>query len=260
MKKLHFSIEGAMIVVGCFALLFMAVRLERNYDYDPLGLAILVAGAAAGALLQRYRGGRGILGGALGGMVIPLACEFAIDIWYRLNPQLNTHLQWDTSDLPFGLFLCAIVGAAVGLVIWSVLSNPQLPRVRITIPRAIAGVAIIAIALGLEIGLISKWRRLSAAYHQRAAAYVELTMHFGNDHWRRSPIYKAHDTWASSMAEKYSRLAAYPWLPVGPDPPYPAEVRPYFPEPPVPPVRRFNFPYRPRSPRDFLTLLWNWPE
>ena len=63
-------------------------------------------------------------------MLTPLAWTFAIDIWYRLNPQLGTSFYADTADILFVLSLCAIIGAAVGLVIWSVLSSPQLPRVR----------------------------------------------------------------------------------------------------------------------------------
>ncbi len=266
MTRLRFSIEGAMIVVGCFALLFLVLRLERNHG--PLtDLAIVSAGATAGALLQRYKGGRGVLGGALGGMLAPLAWHSAEVLWYRLNPQLNTSFYVEIFDMLFWLFNCAIIGAVEGLVIWSVLSNPRLPRVRITIPRVVAGVAIIAIALGVEIGLISKWRRQSAAYQERAAAYAELTLHIGHavldrdGQWvERDPILRARDAWAMAMAEKYWRLAAYPWLPVEPDSPYPPDVIPFIPEPRITPVRGFMVPYRPRRLRDVLTFLWNWPD
>jgi hypothetical protein len=262
MRRLHFSTEGSMVVVGCFALLFFTQRLIGIYSLRDL--AILTAGATCGALVQRYKGGRGILGSALGGVVTPVICVFLHDVWYQLNPQFNTSIYYDVPRCLLGLVHGAIVGTAEGLVIWSLLSNPRLPRVRLTIRRATAGIAIIAVALGVEVGWISKMRRLSAAYHQRAEAYAEITFHMGSLVMDRDgrlvdrdPVVRARDAWAWGMAEKYWRLAAYPWLSDEPDPPPPPEALSVLPMTLVP-VRRLMVSMRPTSLRSALTFLWNW--
>jgi hypothetical protein len=262
MRRHYFSTEGGMIAVGCFALLFFTLRLLGIYSLRDL--AILTAGATCGALVQRYRGGRGILGGALGGVITSAAWVFLLDVWYRLNPQFNTSIYYDAHGFLLGLIHCAIVGTAEGLVIWSLLSNPRLPRVRLTIQRAMAGIAVIAVALGVEVGWISKMRRQSAAYDQRAEAYAEITVHMGHavldgdGHFvERDPVVRVRDAWAWGMAEKYWRLAAYPWLTVEPDPPPPPEALSDLPKTLVP-VRRLMFSMRPTSLRSVLTFLWNW--
>jgi hypothetical protein len=263
MRRIHLSAEGTVIVVGCCALLFSTLRLIRGVS--PQDLAILTAGATCGALVQRYRGGRSIVGGALGGVIAPAAGVFLLDIWYRLNPKLNKTIYYDFSDFFLNLICFAIVGMAEGLVIWSLLSNPRLPRVRLTIRQSMAGVAIIAVALGVEAGWISKIRQRSAAYHQRAEAYAEITFHIGTSVMdqdgqlvERNPVVRVRDAWARGMAEKYWRLAAYPWLSVEPDPPPPPEALLYLPRTLVPVRRHTRLSMRPTSLRSILTFPWNW--
>jgi hypothetical protein len=129
----------------------------------------------------------------------------------------------------------------------------------------VAAAAIIAVALGVEVGWTSKMRRRSAAYHQRAEAYAKITFHMGSlvddgdgNFVERDPVVRVRDAWARGMAEKYWRLAAYPWLSVEPDPPPPLEARSVLPETLVP-VRSHTWSsMRPTSLRSVSTFLWNW--
>jgi hypothetical protein len=90
----------------------------------------------------------------------------------------------------------------------------KLPR--FTIRRLMVATAIVAVVFG-----VYGWTmRRSTIFRREAAKHLEDTLvlgpftYFPNDSEPRAAYH-----WA--LAEKYSRAARYPWLPVAPDPPEP---------------------------------------
>jgi hypothetical protein len=99
----------------------------------------------------------------------------------------------------------------------------KLCRVRFTVQRMMVWVATIALALG-GIVWVGKMISLSAAYNRRAAGYHRLTggvFSGGDESWA---IRMHRDGWAREMEKKYRHAARYPWLPIGPDKPPPADA------------------------------------
>ena len=140
-----------------------------------------------------------------------------------------------------------------------------LPRVRFTVRRLMAAVAILALSLWAILWVV-EMRTRSIAYERRALEFGLMTARMGSglvtsdgrwvskyddeNDWR-------HDAWACMLAAKYWRLSDYPWLPVEPDPP-PPEPLPH-------PRCAIDLPAEMQSGcwnRDsrppFWTLLWTW--
>jgi hypothetical protein len=101
-----------------------------------------------------------------------------------------------------------------------------IPRLRFTMRRMMAAVAVVALGLA-----VVRWKRsmdaLSANYQHRALSH---RVKVADDHFLmlRSPDDSREDKWLdrrkayrSAMAEKWNRAALFPWLPVEPDPPPP---------------------------------------
>jgi hypothetical protein len=96
------------------------------------------------------------------------------------------------------------------------------PRVRFTVRTMMVLVAVAGLTSGVVVWH-GRMRRLSALYEMRAAIYI--TNHISWNHTRemreRKRPKSAREKWRDEMAEKYTRAARYPWLPVEPDPPPP---------------------------------------
>ncbi len=92
-----------------------------------------------------------------------------------------------------------------------------LTRPRLTVRRLMIAVAVVAV-----IAWAGKMLWLSAAYQQRARAYLSSIPPY--IYWGPGPIEPPrtpHNLWAHEMADKYWRAARYPFLPVPSDPPEP---------------------------------------
>jgi hypothetical protein len=98
----------------------------------------------------------------------------------------------------------------------------RLPRVRFTVRRMMAAMAIAGALLGAEI------------MRERRERFAELARVFGGTAWsaRRAaenppgthgdPVtMRSIAEYADALQMKYARASRYPWLPVAPDPPEP---------------------------------------
>ncbi len=99
----------------------------------------------------------------------------------------------------------------------------RLPRVRFTIRRMMAAVAVSALMLWA-----GRMLSLSATYRERARQY-DLELLGATPIWLgpwsiRPP--SARHLWAEKMADRYWHAARYPWLPLQPDLSPPDGVRP----------------------------------
>ena len=96
----------------------------------------------------------------------------------------------------------------------------RLPRVRFTVRRIMAVVAIVGVGFG-----VFHW------VEWRAATFRQLAIHYRKDcDWfyvlrglaePQSGTIGRRFAHQKAMAEKYAWAARYPWLPVEPDPPEP---------------------------------------
>ena len=102
-------------------------------------------------------------------------------------------------------------------------------RLRFTVRSLMIVVAIVGLLLGASLWVL-EMRTRSAAYRRRAGEFGDMTYRAGSSVWtkegRMVNFYDSEnnwirDEWAYKLAEKYSRLADRPWLPVDPDPPPP---------------------------------------
>jgi hypothetical protein len=129
MNLIYVSILLIIVGTACCAFLLALLRLVRMEWVVVLLLFVL--GPICGAALQRSRGGRGILGGVLGGVVS--YCSMGIVMYL-----------WDYSSFegiapegmePLGVFFLlaywgALVGWGVGIVVWGVMPIQESPHKR----------------------------------------------------------------------------------------------------------------------------------
>ncbi len=115
--RLPFTIGALMIGVSGFAVFFTVLRvLDRGLS---ILLLLCTVGPTCGAVAQRCRGGSGISGGIIGGLVYFLGYGVVMCAWVFFFPQPNV-VYFPGPVL--ALFVLAIVGAtfglSVGLLIW----------------------------------------------------------------------------------------------------------------------------------------------
>jgi hypothetical protein len=102
----------------------------------------------------------------------------------------------------------------------------RVPRVRFTVRRMMAAVAIVAVLLGW-IQMRKRWEELRELYEGRCvihAAHEYLERDGGVDVFSGIGVVKPNAeraTYHARMRGKYERAARYPWLTVEPDPPPP---------------------------------------
>jgi hypothetical protein len=92
----------------------------------------------------------------------------------------------------------------------------RLPRVRFTVRRLMASVAIVAFILWAE-----RLLRLPREYRDRAGYYSQCEFDASGRLAPGNPRDRAVVDHYHSLHEKYERAARYPWLPIAPDPPEP---------------------------------------
>ena len=106
----------------------------------------------------------------------------------------------------------------------------KLPRVRFTIRRLMAAVAVLALVLAVA----DQLRRRRESFQRSADVYrrktgdafmaAQITRSGNLFVWdrRTSPAHEALADHYDALRVKYERAAAHPWRPVTPDPPEPA--------------------------------------
>jgi hypothetical protein len=112
-------IREIMVAVVWCALLF---TLHRAIGVESLpALLIFTLGPICGAIVQRCWGGRGILGGVIGGMVSYIAFGVVMYLWAYLYPQPNT-VDYVGPVLTFMILSSygAVAGLAAGILVWGV--------------------------------------------------------------------------------------------------------------------------------------------
>jgi len=97
----------------------------------------------------------------------------------------------------------------------------RLPRVRFTVRRLMAAVAVAALLISAY-EWRSRMQRLSIVYHLQARNYRVSHIYWGGDSIGKSRRrLSPRESWAVEMETKWINAAAEPWLPVEPDTPCP---------------------------------------
>jgi hypothetical protein len=120
MNRPQFNLRELMIgVIGCA---LVAVAWLR---YEDWGWLFFLAGPVCGVLVHRAMGGRGIVGGTVGGGGSYLCIGVAIYAIAYFSP---TPIVGDLVGFLLGLFLLTFLGATIGLIvglfIWGILRSP----------------------------------------------------------------------------------------------------------------------------------------
>jgi hypothetical protein len=115
--------EIMVAVVWCA--LFFAFYRANGVEWLPAVL-ILTLGPICGAIAQRCWGGRGILGGVIGGTVSFIGLGVAMYLWAYLYPQPNT-VDYVGPVLTLMILSSygAVVGLAAGILVWGVSLTPR---------------------------------------------------------------------------------------------------------------------------------------
>ncbi len=117
----QFTIRQIMlVVVGC-ALVITFLRIdEGRFLVAILGIT---AGPIFGAVVERWRSGSGILGGVVGGVVSYVGFGIVMYLWAYLSPEgITTQLLGPGMAFFVLTSFGALVGLAVGLLIWGFMS------------------------------------------------------------------------------------------------------------------------------------------
>ncbi len=112
------------------AVAFALVDLAR-LEWIAIFLTLAVIGPIAGSILQRRRGGRGIAGGVIGGMISYFVYGIAMYLWSFSTFERMTTQPAGTAEILF-LFAYwgALAGFSVGVVIWGLMPNPDATQQR----------------------------------------------------------------------------------------------------------------------------------
>jgi hypothetical protein len=112
-------IREIMVAVAWCAALFKLGRMA-GIESVPATL-ILTLGPIFGAIAERYRGGPGILGGMIGGMVSFFGSGVVLYLWAYLYPDPNM-VDYVGPGLTFIIltFYGAVIGLTAGILIWGV--------------------------------------------------------------------------------------------------------------------------------------------
>jgi hypothetical protein len=118
-RRVPMRIRHIMVGVVWCALLF---TLHRSMLIERLpALLIFTLGPICGAIAQRCWGGRGILGGMIGGMISYLGVGVAWYLWDSLYPQPNSvKLLGPAVIFEVLLFYGVVVGTIAGILVWGV--------------------------------------------------------------------------------------------------------------------------------------------
>jgi hypothetical protein len=120
MQRSQFTIRRVMlVVVGC-ALIFTILRIDEGGSLTAI--LFYTASPGVGAVVQRWRGGRGILGGVIGGVASYVGYGIAIYTTYYIFPQPDVYYDpGPVLAFTFLSFSGALVGSIVGILVWGCL-------------------------------------------------------------------------------------------------------------------------------------------
>ena len=121
MRSRPATIGGIMIaVIGC-ALLFALVRMPGMESLAAL--VLFTVGPILGAVVQRHRSGRGVMGGVIGGIASYVGFGIVMYLRAYLSPEgITTQLMGAGLAFVLLAFWGALVGLAVGILVWGVTS------------------------------------------------------------------------------------------------------------------------------------------
>jgi hypothetical protein len=92
-RAIQFSLRRIMFAIAVFALYFTLWRIVPGEDGHLV--AIVLPGTIIGALIQRWRGGRVILSGVVGGITVCAGLVILVYVSYCLYPGPALPITWD---------------------------------------------------------------------------------------------------------------------------------------------------------------------
>jgi hypothetical protein len=107
-------------ILGAVIWCALILALGRMLEGEALeGLLLLTPGPMCGAIVQRCGGGRGILGGVIGGLVWYVGYGVVMYLWAYLWPQPNT-VDYLGPGLTFILLASSgtVAGFVIGFLLW----------------------------------------------------------------------------------------------------------------------------------------------
>jgi hypothetical protein len=124
--RVRFSVRWTMVLIAAISVYFALLR-------SPIGpLIVLLTGPMIGTAIQRSAGGRGILGGVIGGIaevaaliVVAIIQAMLFTVPNQLSPDLDL-LMWIFALGGIGVGVEAVIGLITGLVIWGLMELKSL--------------------------------------------------------------------------------------------------------------------------------------
>ena len=115
------TVRRIMIAVVCCAFVLSALTKDAKGALEGMtNHLLLLGGPASGVVLQRRRGGRGVLGGAIAGSVTHLSSTAATYAWLYWNPQIGM-LPEPFKQIVHSAICGATFGVVIGVLIWGVM-------------------------------------------------------------------------------------------------------------------------------------------
>jgi hypothetical protein len=110
----------AIMVAVVWCALLLSLHRANGVEWLP-ALLVLTLGPICGAIAQRCWGGRGILGGVIGGMVSSIGLGVVGYLWAYLYPEPHM-VDYVGPGLTFIILSSygAVVGLAAGILAWGV--------------------------------------------------------------------------------------------------------------------------------------------
>ncbi len=121
------TLQGLMVGTIWFAIVLALLRFS-GLEWLGALLFLAVVGPICGAVLQRRIGGRGILGGMVGGVISYFAFGVIYLCAYSSFDGLTTQTVGPVGFLTFLAYWGALAGIVVGILTWGLMPGKGPPR------------------------------------------------------------------------------------------------------------------------------------